>query len=176
MGTLSGLATRVARKTKVAVGRFRHPGVALGKVWEDVKRAGSTVKAARQEHGTVLKKLTDEHSAKIRNMESSGATKSAIKSAEAEGRTNIAVAKAQKPSGYGTAFFRDTKSGKRINRTAKVGAAVALAPAAVVTAKALAGGPPPPQYYEGGDIWPNQDEECGRIEVKAFRDPKTFVG
>jgi hypothetical protein len=28
--------------------------------------------------------------------------------------------------------------------------------------------------YDKGDVWPNQDEECGRIEYKGFHSPKQF--
>jgi hypothetical protein len=30
--------------------------------------------------------------------------------------------------------------------------------------------------FTGGDIWPNKDEECRRIEYKAFTNPKMFGG
>jgi hypothetical protein len=30
--------------------------------------------------------------------------------------------------------------------------------------------------FTGGDIWPNQDSECRRIEYKAFTNPKMFGG
>jgi hypothetical protein len=73
------------------------------------------------------------------------------------------------------------KATKGMSKLGKYGIAAGVVGAAALGARAIlrkrnaAQGPPPYQYYQEGDVWPNQDSECGRIEYKAFNNPKQFV-
>jgi hypothetical protein len=73
---------------------------------------------------------------------------------------------------------------KGMSRVGKIGVAAGAIGVAALGVRALRNrgqrrmesqGPPPTQYYQRGDVWPNQDPECGRIEYKAFNNPKQFV-
>jgi hypothetical protein len=162
MGVFSGIANKVVEKGKSFVNAVKPSTVTkkvagkgrsfFGNVVKDIKSSVLDTGVAKKAHVENIERMRSAHV------------------------TEETISAVKRPPGYFRNYFTNTKTGKTIKKGAQYGAVGALAPASIGVSRALVGGPPPPQYYEGGDVWPNQDFECARIEAKAFRDPKTFVG